>query len=159
MLNIDDDQTMSSVRVLIAEDFEPFRRFLCSVLRNETGSPIICEVSDGLEAVQEAEKLKPDLILLDIGLPTLNGIEAARQILRLAPESKIILVSMESSIDVVEEAFRLGAWGYVVKTTAAIDLVAAVDAVLAEQRFASGTLDELHLNPSNDSMVVPRLPS
>jgi DNA-binding NarL/FixJ family response regulator len=129
MLNIDDDQTMSSVRVLIAEDFEPFRRFLGSVLRNETGSQIICEVSDGLEAVHKAGELRPDLIFLDLGLPTLNGIEAARQILGLAPESKIIFVSMESSIDVVEEAFRLGAWGYVVKTTAASDRVAAVDAV------------------------------
>jgi DNA-binding NarL/FixJ family response regulator len=121
---------------------------------------IIGEVSDGLEAVQEAEKLKPDLILLDIGLPTLNGIEAARQILRLVPESKIIFVSTESSIDVVEEAFRLGASGYVVKTTAACDLVAAVDAVLSGQQFASGTLGEVHLNPMpDDAVVAPRLPS
>ena len=71
---------------------------------------VICEVSDGLEAVQKAEELQPDLILLDIGLPTLNGIEVARRIRKLAPKSKILFMSQESSADVVQEAFSLGAW-------------------------------------------------
>jgi len=71
---------------------------------------IVCEVSDGWEAVNRAAKLQPDLILLDVGLPTLNGIEAARRIRKLSPESKILFVSQDSAADVVEEAFRLGGW-------------------------------------------------
>jgi DNA-binding NarL/FixJ family response regulator len=121
------------------EDFEPFRRFICSTLEKKSELQVVCEVSDGLEAVQKAEELQPDLILLDIGLPTLNGIEAARQIRKLAPEAKIIFVSQESSADVVQEALSLGALGYVVKTHAGSELLAAVDAVLLEKQFVGST--------------------
>lgn len=100
---------------------------------------VVCEVSDGLEAVQKAVELRPDLILLDIGLPGLNGIEAARQIRKLVPESKIIFLTQESSPDVVQEAFKLGAWGYVVKASAASDLLAAVEAVISGKPFLGGT--------------------
>ena len=88
---------------------------------------LIGELSDGLAAVQKAEELSPDLILLDIGLPTLNGIEAARQIRKLVPSAKIILLSLESSDDVVQEALGLGAKGYVVKALAGSELLPAVD--------------------------------
>ena len=101
---------------------------------------VICQASDGLEAVQRAEELQPDLILFDIGLPTLNGIEAARQIRRFSPESKIIFLTLESSTDVVQEGLNLGARGYVLKTRAALDLVAAVEAVLDGRRFVSAGL-------------------
>jgi DNA-binding NarL/FixJ family response regulator len=94
-------------------------------------------VSDGLEAVQKAEELKPDLIVLDIGLPTLNGIEVARQIRRLVPDSKILFLSQESSADVVREALSLGALGYVVKAHAGTELLAAVQAVLQGNQFVS----------------------
>jgi DNA-binding NarL/FixJ family response regulator len=126
------------IRVLVVEDFEPFRRFICSTLAKKHELQVICEVSDGLEAVQKAEELQPDLIFLDIGLPTLNGIEAARQIRKLAPEAKIIFVSQESSAEVVQEALSLGGWGYVVKTRAGSELMAAVEAVLLE-KFVSST--------------------
>ena len=125
------------IRVLVVEDFVSFRRFICSTLEKKRELQVICEVSDGLEAVQKAEELKPDLILLDIGLPTLNGIEAAREIRKLAPESKIIFVSQESSAEVVQEALSLGAWGYVVKIRAGSDLLAAVEAVILGKRFIS----------------------
>lgn len=98
---------------------------------------VVCEVCDGLEAVQRAEELKPDLILLDIGLPRLNGIEAARRIRDLAPESKIIFSSQETSAEIVQEAMRLGAWGYVFKIHAAAHLLPAIDAVLSGKRFVS----------------------
>ena len=130
---------MSSLRVLVVEDFAPFRRFICSTLAKRQDLQIICELSDGLEAVQKAEELQPDLILLDIGLPTLNGIEAARRIRKLAPESKIIFLSQESSADVVQESLSLGAWGYVVKTRAASELLAAVEAATSEKQFVGGT--------------------
>jgi DNA-binding NarL/FixJ family response regulator len=133
---------MSSVRVLVVDDFEPFRRFICKTLAKRPNLKVVCEVSDGLEAVQKAEELQPDLIFLDIGLPTLNGIAAARQIRTLAPESKIIFVSQESSPEVMHEALNLGARGYVVKTRAGSDLIAAVDAVLDGRRFLSGGLSD-----------------
>ena len=131
---------MSSIRVLVVEDFAPFLEFICSTLREEPDLQIVGEVSDGLEAVRQAEELKPELILLDIGLPTLDGMKAARQIRKLAPESKIIFLTQDSSADVVKEALSLGAWGYVLKTRAAIDLLAAVYAVLEGREFVSGGL-------------------
>jgi DNA-binding NarL/FixJ family response regulator len=104
-----------------------------------SGLQVIGEVSDGLEAVQKALDLQPDLILLDIGLPSLDGIEAARRIRKLAPASKIIFVTQESSVDVVQVAVDLGANGYVVKAQAGRDLVAAVEAVLSGKSFFSRT--------------------
>jgi DNA-binding NarL/FixJ family response regulator len=138
---------MSSVRILVVDDFEPFRRFIISTLRKAPELLVIGSASDGLEAVQKAEKLRPDLILLDIGLPTQSGIEAARQIRKLAPDSKIIFVSQESSADVVQEALRLGALGYVIKTCAGSELLAAVEAVLRNEQFVSSVL--VHFNFTN----------
>ena len=91
-----------------------------------------------MEAVRKAEELRPNLILLDVGLPTLNGIEAARLIRTLCPESKIIFVSQERSADVVREALGLAARGYIVKTRAASDLLAAVQSVYEGKLFVSG---------------------
>jgi DNA-binding NarL/FixJ family response regulator len=127
----------STFRVLLVDDYEPFRRFARSKLAEKPSLQIVGEASDGLEAVRRAEELKPDLILLDIGLPRLNGFEAARQIRELAPESKIIFVSQESSSDVVQAALALGAWGYVEKAKAGTDLLTAVEAVLQGQHFVS----------------------
>jgi len=109
---------MSTVRVLVVDDYAPFRRLVCSTLSKRSELQIVAEVSDGLEAVHKAEELQPDLIVLDIGLPTLNGIEAARRIRKLSPKSKILFVSQESSADVVQESLGLGALGYVVKAQA-----------------------------------------
>src|SRR5258705_4593724 len=127
--------TVPSIRVLIVEDFVSFRQFISSKLATRRGLQVICEVSDGLEAVQKAVELKPDLILLDIALPSLNGIEAARRIRTLAPESKIIFLSQESSPDVVQEAFSLVALGYVVQAKAVSELLDAVDAVISGKKF------------------------
>jgi DNA-binding NarL/FixJ family response regulator len=130
----------SPVRVIVVEDFAPFREFVRSRLGKYPGVQIIGEASDGLEAVRLAEDLKPELILLDIGLPKVDGIAAARQIRKLSPESKIVFVSQESSSDVVQEALNLGAWGYVLKRKAAIDLLAAVEAVIQGTKFVSSGL-------------------
>jgi DNA-binding NarL/FixJ family response regulator len=132
---------LSPIRVLVVEDFVPFRRFICSKLEEKRDLQVICQVSDGFESVQKAEELKPDLILLDVGLPTLNGIAVARQIRKLAPDSKIIFVTQESSADVVQEALRSGAQGYVVKTRVETDLLPAVEAVLAGRQFLSSGLE------------------
>jgi CheY-like chemotaxis protein len=112
---------------------------------------IVGEASDGLEAVQKAEELHPDLIVLDIGLPTLTGIEAARRIRKLSPEPKILFVSQESSADVVQEALSLGALGYVVKAHAGSELLAAVGAVLEDRQFISGGLSGHHFTDAKDA--------
>jgi DNA-binding NarL/FixJ family response regulator len=148
---------MSSIRVLVVDDYEPFRRFVCSTLKQRPALQVIAEASEGSEAAQKAEELQPDLILLDVGLPILNGIDVARRIRKLSPESKIIFVSQESSADVVQEAFRLGAQGYVVKIGAGSELLTAVDAVLRGRRFVSAKLLE-HVPPElSDTQTTRRL--
>jgi DNA-binding NarL/FixJ family response regulator len=97
------------VRILVVDDNEPFRRFIASTLRDRKNFNVIGEACDGLEAVQRAEALQPDLILLDIGMPELNGLDAARQISKLAPNARIIFLTQESAPDVVGEALSLGA--------------------------------------------------
>ena len=131
---------MSSVRILVVEDYEPFQRFIRSILEKKPHLQVVCSVSDGLEAVQKAEEMQPDLILLDIGLPTLNGIDAARRIGKVAPQSKILFLSQESSPEVAKEALAAGARGYVVKIHAGAELLAAVEAVCQGRRFISAAL-------------------
>ena len=125
----------SPIRILVVDDFEPFRRFVRSTLQNNLELPTILEASDGLEAVELAKALQPHLILLDIGIPKLNGIDAARRIRELSPQSKILFVSQESSLDIVQGAFSAGASGYVVKMEAGRELMTAVRAVLDGERF------------------------
>jgi DNA-binding NarL/FixJ family response regulator len=126
------------VRILLVEDFEPFRRFIRSQLQPRLDLEVIAEASDGLEAVHLAEQLQPDLILMDIGLPTLNGIEVARQVCKLSPQSKILFVSQECSADVIEEALSFGALGYVIKAHAGSELLVALEAVREGRQFVSG---------------------
>ena len=133
---------MSSVRVLVVDDYEPFRRFVRSTLGKRPELQIVREASDGLEAVRAFEELRPDLIVLDIGLPTLNGIEAARRIRTLSAESKILFVSQESSWDVVQEALRSGGLGYVIKTHAGSELLAAVEALCQGREYIGSGISD-----------------
>jgi len=136
-LNRGEELETPTCRVLVVEDFEPFRRFLCSALSERPEIEIVAQSGDGLEAVKKAEELQPDLVLLDIGLPSLNGIEAARRIRKLSPESRILFISQELDSDVVQEALALGALGYVIKVRAEGDLLPALDAVLQGKQFVS----------------------
>jgi DNA-binding NarL/FixJ family response regulator len=129
------------MRILVVDDYQPWRRFVCLTLEGDPELQVVGEVSDGLAAVQKAQELQPDLILLDIGLPTLNGIEAARQILRLSPQAKILFVSENHSVDIAIEAVRAGGRGYVVKSNAAGELVPAINAVLQGGCFVSRYFD------------------
>jgi DNA-binding NarL/FixJ family response regulator len=131
---------VADCKILIVDDFEDFRVFLQSALRKKPEFRAIWQAADGLEAVQQAEALQPDLILLDIGLPRLNGIEAARRIQKVSPNSKILFVSQEFSEVVVEQALLLGAHGYLWKSDTAGELLPAVDEVLQGRRFVSSTL-------------------
>ena len=127
------------IRVLLVEDNQPFRQFVRATLSARPGLDIVGDACDGPEAVQKSQELKPDLIVLDIGLPGLNGLEAARRILQLSPNSKILFFSQESSPDVVQEALSIGALGYVMKLHAARDLLTAVEAVLRNEQFVSSS--------------------
>jgi CheY-like chemotaxis protein len=111
---------------------------VCSALQQRAEFRVLV-ASDGLEAVQKAEAFQPDLILLDIGLPGLNGLEVARRVRSLTPTAKILFVSQESSSDIVQEALGLGT-GYVHKLRAQSDLLPAIEAVLGNQRFVSSDL-------------------
>jgi DNA-binding NarL/FixJ family response regulator len=129
----------SSIRILAIDDFKDWLRQVRLRLQPRPESQVIAEASDGLEAVQKAEDLKPDVILLDIGLPKLNGIEAARRIRQRCPSSKIIFLSQNNDLDVVRAALGTGALGYVRKIDAGRELLLALDAVLRGEQFISSS--------------------
>jgi len=130
----------STFRVLVVDDYERWRSFVASTLQKQPELRIISEATDGFEAVQIAQQLQPDLIVLDIGLPSLNGIEAARRIREVSPKSRILFLSENRSREIGEEAMRTGALGYVVKSDAASELLPAVEAVLQDKQFVSPCL-------------------
>jgi DNA-binding NarL/FixJ family response regulator len=140
-----------SIRVLVAEDYEPWCRFTRLKLKPEPRLQVVGEVSDGLLAVLKAQELLPDLIILDIGLPSLNGIEAARRIREFSPQIKIVFMSLQTSIDIVREALAIGAQGYVVKMDASNELLIALEAVLRGERYISSSLGELDFAKRSDA--------
>ncbi len=131
---------MSLIRVLVVDDFKDWPRKVRLLLQSRPECQVIAEASDGSEAVQKAGELKPDLIVLDVGLPNLSGIEAARQIRQRSPNSQIIFLSQNSDLDVVRAALGTGALGYVRKMDAERELLPAVDAVLRGKQFLSSRL-------------------
>lgn len=127
-----------TTRILVADDYEPWRRFVASlVLFGQPQWRIVAEASDGAEIVRKAKELHPDLVLLDIRMPEMNGFEAARQIVKIVPGAKILFLSGFDSPEMVEEAMRTGAHGYVVKLDAVRELVCAVESVFRGERFVS----------------------
>lgn len=134
-------KSTASLRVLLADDFEAFRRVAASILQKQPDLQIVCEVSDGLEAVQRAEQLQPDLILLDIGLPNLNGIEAASRIRQVAPGAKILFLTQHSDDEIVAAALSTGAQGYVLKKDAGRELLTGVAGILAGNDFVSSGIE------------------
>jgi len=132
----------SLVRVLVVDDVELWHTFVHMHLDKEPNLHVIGVAADGLEAVRKAEELLPDLILLGVSLPKLNGIETARQIREVAPKSRILFLSVESDPDVVLGAFSAGGLGYVLKSDAARDLLAGIESVLLGRRFVSRSLSD-----------------
>ncbi|MGA7851696.1 MAG: response regulator transcription factor [Candidatus Acidiferrales bacterium] len=130
-----------AVRVMLVDDFKPWRVFAASLLQTNPQWQIVCEVSDGAEAIQKAGEFQPDLILLDIGLPNLSGIEAAPSIREGASRSKILFLSENRDRDVAAAALSAGGHGYVVKSDSANELLVAIEAVLQGRRFISSTLN------------------
>jgi len=140
-----------TIRVLLVEDYQQFRHFLSSTIQAKLGWNDIHEVGDGLDAVRKAKELQPQLVLLDIGLPKLNGIAVAREIKKVSPDSNILFVSQEGSPDVVEEALKTGAEGYLCKMDAGGELLAAIETVLRGERYVSKSLT----SPGGSSVRFP----
>lgn len=137
-------------RILIVEDFEPWRRFIVELLEQNPEWQIVGEASDGEEGLQKTKQLHPDLILLDVGLPKLNGFQVANSIPTSASKPKILFLSENSSPDLVEGAFNAGAQGYVVKSDAGFDLLPAMRAVLNGHRFVGRRFEDCNFIKSRD---------
>jgi DNA-binding NarL/FixJ family response regulator len=131
------------LRVLVVEDHEPIRRVICELLQERADLLIVGEAADGLDAICQADALQPDLVMLDIGLPTLSGLEVASRIRASVPDAKVVFVTNESSLDVVEQAFRRGAHGYVYKPRVQRDVLPVLEAIIRGGRFVSGGLERI----------------
>jgi DNA-binding NarL/FixJ family response regulator len=133
---------LGPARVLVVDDFAEWRRVICSILAQDRDFEVIAESSDGLDAVEKSRQLLPNLVLLDIGLPGLNGLEAARRILEVSPETKIVFLSAVKVFDVIREAECVGG-GFVLKTQVRKNLLPVVRAILRnESVIRFGVLDE-----------------
>jgi len=121
---------MRQVRILVVDDVAAWRRQIRSLLKTHPEWTLIAEASDGKEAVERATELQPDIILLDVGMPVLNGIEAAKIIRERCPNSRILFVTQDGDRDIRDEAMRAGALGYVLKTNAAHELVNVISSAL-----------------------------
>ena len=137
---------MRSLRLMIADDHEIFRAGLRSLLEDQPGWQIVAEASNGREAVAKAAKAHPDVALLDIGMPVLNGLEAARQIVRRAPQTKIVMLTVYDSDAMIHQVLACGARAYLFKTDAARDLVSAVKAVHEHATFFTEKVAEAVVN-------------
>jgi DNA-binding NarL/FixJ family response regulator len=134
------------LRILIADDHEVARRGIRALLESHPGWEVCGEAQDGRETVELASSLKPDLILLDIGMPNLNGLEAARQILAASPDVAILILTMHDSDQVVREVLRAGARGFLLKSDAGRDLVAAVEALQLQRTFFTTRVSQMVLD-------------
>jgi DNA-binding NarL/FixJ family response regulator len=153
------------LRILIADDHEVVRRGLCALLQGHEGWEICGDAKDGREVVEKARQLRPDIVILDVGMPNLNGLAATRQLLQENPQQKVIVLTITDSDQVIREALDAGARGFVLKSDAARDLVTAVEALQRNRMFftprvndmvLAGFLDTGH-KPSNGE--VPKLPT
>jgi|SRR5215470_106078 len=136
---------MPGLRILIADDHEFIRRGVRALLEAEPGWKVVAEVADGQEAVEKSKELKPDILVLDIGMPRLNGLETARRIGKVSPETKILILSMHDSENLARAVVQAGARGYVTKSEAARDLVIAIEALARGKIFFTSRVDRMML--------------
>jgi DNA-binding NarL/FixJ family response regulator len=133
------------LRILIADDHELVRRGLSSLLQSREGWEVCGEASDGREAVEKARQLKPDFVIVDVGMPNLNGLAATRQLTQDDPQAKVIVLTITDSDHVIREALNAGARGFVLKSDAARDLVSAIEALQRGQMFFTPRVNEMVL--------------
>ena len=133
---------MTAVRVLVADDHALFRQGIRALLQSQLGWQVVGEAGNGREAVEKAAQLKPDVVLLDITMPELNGIEATRQILKAVPQTEVLILTMHESERTMREVLQAGARGYLLKSDAPDDLLAAMEALRKGKYFVTSTLAE-----------------
>ncbi|MGB9333782.1 MAG: response regulator transcription factor [Candidatus Acidiferrales bacterium] len=126
---------MEAMRVLVADDHEVVRRGLCSLIEGQPGWKVAAEAADGREAVEKTRALKPDLTVMDISMPSMNGLEATRQIMKDCPEAKVLVLTVHESDPLIREVLDAGARGYILKTDATRDLLIALEALRRNKTF------------------------
>jgi DNA-binding NarL/FixJ family response regulator len=136
---------MNVLRILVADDHEIVRRGLVSLLKSHAQWDVCAEAEDGRQAVQKAKEVRPDVVILDIGMPNLNGLEAARQILRDHPQCRVLILTITDADEMVRAVLAAGARGFVLKSDAARDLVAAVEALQSNKTFFTSRVADLVL--------------
>jgi DNA-binding NarL/FixJ family response regulator len=149
---------MQSFTVLVVDDHEAWRKSVRAVLKEDPELQVVGEASDGLEAVRKAQVLKPDLILLDLGLPSLNGIEASSRMAQLVPTSKILFLSSNSDADLVRAAMSDGARGYVLKIDAGRELLPGIKAIFRGEKFVSSGIETAVFPSENSTQASKRKP-
>jgi DNA-binding NarL/FixJ family response regulator len=137
---------MPVLKVLIADDHEIVRQGLRSMLEAQRDCQVVGEAGDGRQAVTLTKELNPDVVILDIGMPTLNGLEATRQILKMRPQTKVLILTMHESDSVIREVLDAGARGYILKTDAGRDLVTAVDSLRRNKTFFTSRVSQMILD-------------
>lgn len=145
---------MSNIRVLLAEDHTILRKGLCSLLENEFGIEVVGEAGNGREAIEKTELLHPDVLVLDISMPLLNGIEVTRQLKKKFPDLKILILTMHASDEFVFEVLNAGAKGYIIKKAAPDELVSAIHAVSLGQSFFSPEISKMLLDRMVDTGMM-----
>jgi DNA-binding NarL/FixJ family response regulator len=151
---------VKKVRVLIADDHAIVRRGLRTLIESQSEWEVCAEASNGRHAVERAADVKPDIAILDIGMPELNGLDAARQILKANPQTQVLILTMHQSEEVVAEVLKAGARGYVLKSDADEHLVAAIDSLLKHKPFLSSNVTDIilsdYLNRRGDTNIEPQ---
>lgn len=157
---------MGALRILVADDHEVARQGIRALLESHPGWEVCAEARDGREAVEGAGKYKPDVLLLDIGMPNLNGLDAARQILAISPDARILILTIHDSEQVVREVLAAGAKGFLLKSDAGRDLLAAVEALQHRRTFFTPKVAQMMLDgylrpheetdPSGQCVLTPR---
>ena len=159
---------MRPIQILLADDHEVVRKGLRALLESQPGWKVIAEATDGREAVEKARDMHPDVAIVDIGMPSLNGLEATRQIVKKAPRTRVLVLTMHDTNPLIQQVVKAGARGYVLKSDVASDLVSAVDALCRDQTFFTSKVSQIILDryvgkpasaegaPDSDSPLTPR---
>jgi DNA-binding NarL/FixJ family response regulator len=149
---------MAAFRILLADDHEVVRAGLRALLEEQTGWEVVAEAVDGRDAVEKASRLKPDVVVIDIAMPSLNGLEAVRQIIKSVPNTKVLVLTMYDSDPLIQQVLQAGARGYLLKSDAGRDLVSAIDALRRNKTFFTPKVSQMVLEGYLDKSPREREP-